>query len=54
MERGKKQIGIGSFVVVPNGRVGRWTTTSEGVALVMSGNDKFFVPAADLVPAFDL
>ena len=54
MERGKKQIGIGSFVVVPSGRVGRWTSTTEGMALVMSGNDKFVVPAGALVPAFDL
>lgn len=54
MERGKKQIGIGSFVIVPGGRVGRWTSTSEGVALVMCGDDKFHVPAAELVSAFDL
>ena len=54
MERGRKQIGIGSFVIVPNGRVGRWTSTAEGIALVMSGNDKFYVPAAELVSAFDL
>lgn len=49
-----KQIKEGSFVILPNGRVGLWTSTSEGIALVMSGNDKFFAPCRDLIPAFDI
>jgi len=49
-----KRIKEGSFVILPNGRVGLWTSTSEGVALVMSGNDKFFARVEELVPAFDI
>jgi len=49
-----KRIKIGSFVILPNGRVGLWTSTAEGTALVMSGNDKFFARVEELVPAFDI
>lgn len=49
-----KRIKEGSFVILPNGRVGLWTSTSEGIALVMSGNDKFFAPSSELTPAFGL
>lgn len=49
-----KRIKEGSIVILPNGRVGLWTSTAEGIALVMSGNDKFFAPSSELTPAFDL
>jgi hypothetical protein len=43
----------GSYVVTPTGRVGLWTSTSRGVALVMSGDEKIFVPADSLRSAFE-
>ena len=49
-----KRNGDRTYVILPSGRVGRWTeTTSDGHAVVVSGYDTFVVDPSLLNPAFD-
>lgn len=48
-----RTLGPGSYVITPAGRVGLWTSTTHGVALVMSGDDRLLVPAEELRSAFE-
>ena len=48
-----RTLGPGSYVITPSGRVGLWTSTTHGVALVMSGDDRLLVPAEELRSAFE-
>lgn len=47
-----RPLGPGSYVITPEGRVGLWTSTTEGVALVMSGDDRILVRTEELRSAF--
>ena len=49
----KNETKLGDFVVLPNGRVGRWSLTDAADrAVVVSGPDVFRVKPAELRPAF--
>ena len=42
---------VGSYVMTPTGRIGLLTSETEGLALVMCGEEKVYVRLADLQPA---